>query len=177
MRLDDCYRLFELDPAASDDEVKRAYRDLTKVWHPDRFGHDPPLRHRAEEKLKAIHQAYETIRASRGAGPPPVEHGTVGGAEASDPASRAWVAAERIPELRAALERKRVRGYRLRALLAAAAAVFLALRRPTPAGLAIALALLGLSLFFVARMQSAGPGSVPACALPPPGGRPGRSLC
>jgi len=36
MRLDDCYRLLDLPPGSSPEEVKRAYRDLTKVWHPDR---------------------------------------------------------------------------------------------------------------------------------------------
>jgi curved DNA-binding protein CbpA len=70
MRLDDCYRLLDLDPNASDDEVRRAHRDLTKVWHPDRFGEDAPLRLRAEEKLKTINEAYETICKSRGRGRP-----------------------------------------------------------------------------------------------------------
>lgn len=162
MRLDDSYRLLDLDPAASDDEVKRVHRDLTRVWHPDRFGHDPPLRHRAEEKLKAIHQAYETIRDSRKAGRPPVEHGPVDGrTEASDATSGARRTAERNPEPGAARDRTQSRTYRMQALLAAAAAFFVALRRPTPLGLAIALALLGLSFFFVARMRSAGRSSMP----------------
>lgn len=70
MRLDDCYRLLDLNPGASPDEVKRAHRDLTKVWHPDRFGHDTALRTKAEEKLKAINAAYATIReSSEGAWP------------------------------------------------------------------------------------------------------------
>src|SRR5687768_16406780 len=64
MRLDDCYRLLDLDRHARADEIKRAHRDLTKVWHPDRFGHDAALRRKAEEKLKAINEAYETILAS-----------------------------------------------------------------------------------------------------------------
>jgi hypothetical protein len=69
MRLADCYRLLDLEPDASFDEVRRAYHDLTKVWHPDRFGHDVPLRRRAEEKLKAINEAFATIREAReGAG-------------------------------------------------------------------------------------------------------------
>lgn len=67
MRLEDAYRTLEVDPGCSDFELKRAHRDLTKVWHPDRFGHDPGLRERAEEKLKAVHEAYETIREARGA--------------------------------------------------------------------------------------------------------------
>lgn len=65
MGLDDCYRLLEIDPAVSDEELKRAHRDLTKVWHPDRFQHDPSMQARAQEKLKAINEAYETIRSAR----------------------------------------------------------------------------------------------------------------
>ena len=66
MRLDDCYRTLELPFGAPEEEVKRAYRDLTKVWHPDRFAHDPSLRAKAEEKLKKINEAYETIGSARG---------------------------------------------------------------------------------------------------------------
>lgn len=33
------YEILELEPGASPEEVKRAYRDLVKVWHPDRFSH------------------------------------------------------------------------------------------------------------------------------------------
>src|SRR5688572_15232610 len=65
MRLDDCYKLLEIDPGVSDEELKRAHRDLTKVWHPDRFQHDPMMQARAQEKLKAINEAYETIRSAR----------------------------------------------------------------------------------------------------------------
>ncbi len=60
----DHYRTLELEPGASEEEVRRAWRDLTKVWHPDRFGNDEQLRRRAEEKLKAINEAYDEIRRS-----------------------------------------------------------------------------------------------------------------
>jgi curved DNA-binding protein CbpA len=63
MQLEDCYRLLDLDSAATDEEVKTAWRDLTKVWHPDRFGHDRDVQRKAEEKLKAINEAYERVRA------------------------------------------------------------------------------------------------------------------
>lgn len=43
------------------DEVKRSYRELVKVWHPDRFSHDPKLQSRAQEKLKVINAAYERL--------------------------------------------------------------------------------------------------------------------
>ena len=66
--LEESYRLLDLKPGASDEEVRRAHHDLSRVWHPDRFGHDAELRHKAEEKLKTINQAFETIRASREGG-------------------------------------------------------------------------------------------------------------
>ena len=71
MRLEDCYRLLDLPPGASREDAKQAYRDLTKVWHPDRFAHDAVLRARAEEKLKAINAAYATILNSSGDVPRP----------------------------------------------------------------------------------------------------------
>ena len=43
-----------LRPGASAVEIKGAYRDLVKVWHPDRFGSDPRLREKAENKLKQL---------------------------------------------------------------------------------------------------------------------------
>jgi hypothetical protein len=45
------------------EEVKQAYRDLAKVWHPDRFdGGDTRLRKKAEETLKEINSAYARIQ-------------------------------------------------------------------------------------------------------------------
>lgn len=58
------YALFELDPGASQEDLKAAYLDLVKVWHPDRYARDSArLRHKAEQKLKAINLAYERLRA------------------------------------------------------------------------------------------------------------------
>jgi len=55
------YEVLGLRPGASRQELKAAYRDLTKVWHPDRFTHDPRLQQKAEEKLKEINEAYEQL--------------------------------------------------------------------------------------------------------------------
>lgn len=63
--MDDINRYFEilgLKPGASLDEVKEAYLDLVKVWHPDRFAHDPKLQQKAQEKLKEINEAYQKIQ-------------------------------------------------------------------------------------------------------------------
>ena len=55
------YRILDLHTSASEQEVKQAYRELVKVWHPDRFAHDVKLQKRAEEKLKEINDAYQRI--------------------------------------------------------------------------------------------------------------------
>lgn len=59
--LRECYRILDVEPSASLDEVKRSYRELVKVWHPDRFTNDPSLQAKAQEKLKQINLAYERI--------------------------------------------------------------------------------------------------------------------
>jgi curved DNA-binding protein CbpA len=52
-----------LKPGASQEEVTQAYRDLVNVWHPDRFVGNPRLQKKAEEKIKEINAAYETIKS------------------------------------------------------------------------------------------------------------------
>lgn len=55
------YAVLDLDPSASLEDVQQTYRDLVKVWHPDRFAHDPRLQRKAEEKLQAINDAYARL--------------------------------------------------------------------------------------------------------------------
>ena len=67
-------REMELEAGADFGAVRRAYRDLVQVWHPDRFGGNEKLQERAQEKLKRINLAYEGLRgvmeAEKGAPPP-----------------------------------------------------------------------------------------------------------
>src|SRR4051794_17106010 len=56
-----CLEVLGLEPTASAQEIKAAYRDLAKVWHPDRFAHDPRLQQKAQEKLKEINDAYRRL--------------------------------------------------------------------------------------------------------------------
>lgn len=56
----DC-RTLEVDPGASAEQIKQAYRDQTKVWHPDRFANDVRLQKKAEEKIKEITLAYRRL--------------------------------------------------------------------------------------------------------------------
>ena len=65
-QIDDIHRLYNilgLKPGASQDEVKQAYRDLVRVWHPDRFSHDTRLQKKAQEKMGEINRAYERLES------------------------------------------------------------------------------------------------------------------
>ena len=59
-------QLLELPEGASLEEARRSYRELVRVWHPDRFSGDPVLRRRAEEKSKQLNVAYETLKRHLG---------------------------------------------------------------------------------------------------------------
>lgn len=62
--VDACYAVLDVTPTAGADEIRTAYFDLVKVWHPDRYlGESARLRGKAEEKLKQINLAYEKLRA------------------------------------------------------------------------------------------------------------------
>jgi hypothetical protein len=67
------YDVLGVKPGVSDRELKAAHRDMAKVWHPDRFLHDPRLQEKAQEKLKEINEAYEQLisRHTRRYPPPP----------------------------------------------------------------------------------------------------------
>jgi hypothetical protein len=60
----DCFRALGVAPDASWEEVRQAYKDLVRVWHPDRFQSDPKLRERAEQRLQKINEAYGALKNS-----------------------------------------------------------------------------------------------------------------
>lgn len=62
MTLKDYYKILGLQPNASLADVKQAYRQLAKTWHPDRFAHNLLLRQEAEEKIKQINEAYQRLK-------------------------------------------------------------------------------------------------------------------
>ncbi len=61
------YEVLGVSPSASDEEVKAAYRELAKKYHPDRYI-DNPLADLAGEKMKEINEAYDTIVRQRQTG-------------------------------------------------------------------------------------------------------------
>jgi hypothetical protein len=58
-----CLAELELGENATPDEVRQAYRDMAKVWHPDRFPNDLRMQARATEKLRRIIEAYEFLKS------------------------------------------------------------------------------------------------------------------
>lgn len=61
------YEVLGLKDGASIEEVKKAYRELVKKYHPDRYM-DNPLSELAEEKLREINEAYDYIIKNAGNG-------------------------------------------------------------------------------------------------------------
>ncbi|MBV6404441.1 MAG: TerB family tellurite resistance protein [Flavobacteriales bacterium] len=65
--LDHAYRILEVDPAASDEEVKKAYRRMAMKHHPDKVGSmGEEVQRAAAERFKKVQDAWERIRSTRG---------------------------------------------------------------------------------------------------------------
>lgn len=65
--LDDAYKVLEIEPTATDEEVRAAYRRMAVKHHPDKvasLGED--IRKAANEKFQKINEAKERIYQSRG---------------------------------------------------------------------------------------------------------------
>jgi len=61
------YEILEISKSATDAEVKKAYRDMAKKYHPDRLGNlSDELKKSATEKFQKVQEAYEQIQDARG---------------------------------------------------------------------------------------------------------------
>jgi len=64
---DTAYRILEIEPSATDEEVKKAYRRMVMKHHPDKVGHlGEDFQKAAAEKFRKVQEAYERICRDRG---------------------------------------------------------------------------------------------------------------
>ena len=63
--MNDPYSILGVARDATDEEVKNAYRNLARKYHPDNYADDNPLKDLAKEKMQQINAAYDDIQRSR----------------------------------------------------------------------------------------------------------------
>ena len=63
----DPYQVLGVPQSATDEEIKTAYRNLARKYHPDKY-RDSDLADLAGEKMKEINEAYDEIKKQRAAG-------------------------------------------------------------------------------------------------------------
>ncbi len=68
--MSDPYKVLGISPDCSDEEVKKAYHELARKYHPDNYAGNP-LADLVSEKMKEINEAYEQVQKERAGGSRP----------------------------------------------------------------------------------------------------------
>lgn len=64
---DSAYKILEIDPSVSDEEVKKAYRKMAVKYHPDKVSYlGEEVQNAAKEKFQKVNEAFEKIKKERG---------------------------------------------------------------------------------------------------------------
>lgn len=65
--IEDWYKILEIEPTASDEDVKKAYRSMAMKYHPDKVAYlGDDVKNAANEKFQKLNEAYEKIKKERG---------------------------------------------------------------------------------------------------------------
>jgi molecular chaperone DnaJ len=110
--MNDPYKVLGVSQNATDEEVKAAYREMAKKYHPDSYANNP-LADLASEKMKEINEAYDTINKQRSSGGGRSSQDTAGYGSAGSTYTgsakysivRQMINQSRIAEAQAALDR------------------------------------------------------------------------
>lgn len=97
------YQILEVSPNASNEEIKKAYRELSRKYHPDSYVNNP-LSDLAEEKFKQVQEAYQQIMHER-------ENGYNGGSTFSSQTNSSGNADDTSSEMTAAYNYLNTRNY------------------------------------------------------------------
>lgn len=61
------YKVLEIEPVATDDEIKKAYRKMAMKYHPDKLsGLGDDLKNAGAEKFRSVKDAYDHLKKQRG---------------------------------------------------------------------------------------------------------------
>ncbi len=61
------YKMLDIEPSATDEEIKQAYRKMAVKHHPDKVAYlGEDIKAKANEKFKKINEAYNALKKSRG---------------------------------------------------------------------------------------------------------------
>jgi DnaJ like chaperone protein len=64
---DSAYKILEIERTATVSEIKKAYREMVKKFHPDKLQHmDEVYRNGAEDKFRKVQEAYEQLQKEKG---------------------------------------------------------------------------------------------------------------
>jgi DnaJ like chaperone protein len=64
---DSSYKILEIAPTSSDEDVKKAYRRMAMKYHPDKVSHlGEDFKKVANEKFKKVQAAYDQVKKERG---------------------------------------------------------------------------------------------------------------